>query len=165
MEFLIANGKVAGKDEINLNHFLTESTFRLSQKVWYGYGGIPFFTENLEHKNSDRSASVALSKEFENQGIVPANQTHVEQKQILPFGVCSFSIVLGRKQVQTIITANAFEQFNFPFNEAGLLVTFSNQKKHTQNTFNRFPFFNETIWESVYGRDSANSVSAGNFFE
>jgi branched-subunit amino acid aminotransferase/4-amino-4-deoxychorismate lyase len=153
MEFLIANGKVAGKDEINLNHILTKSTFRLSQKVWYGYGGIPLFTENLEHlKIQTQALRLPFPKEFENQcELFRLTKRLLNKNKYYRSGYVHIQLFWDQNKVQTIITANAFEQFNFHYNEAGLLVTFSNQKKHTQNTYNRFPFFNETIWESGMG--------------
>lgn len=153
MEFLIANGKVAGKDEINLNHLLTESTFRFSQKVWYGYGGIPLFTENLKHiKIQTQELRLPFPKEFENQReLLRVTKRMLNKNKFYRTGYVQIQLFWNEKQVQTLITANAFEQFNFRYNEAGLLVTFSNQKIHTQNKYNRFSFFNETIWQSGMG--------------
>jgi branched-chain amino acid aminotransferase len=153
MEFLIANGKVAGKDEINLNHILTESTFRLSQKVWYGYGGIPLFAENLEQiKNQAEALHLPFPKEFENRReLFRIAKRMLNKNKFYRSGYIHLQTFWKENQIQTLITANAFEQFSFLHNQAGLLVTFSVQKKHTQNTCNRFPFFNEPIWESGMG--------------
>jgi branched-subunit amino acid aminotransferase/4-amino-4-deoxychorismate lyase len=153
MEFLIVNGKLAGKDEINLNHILTESTFRLSQKVWYGYGGIPLFTENVEQiKNQAEALRLPFPGEFENRReLFRLTKRMLNKNKFYRSGYIHFQLFWNKNQVQTLITANAFEIFDFPHNQAGLLVTISSQKKYTQNKYNRFPFFNETLWESGMG--------------
>ena len=153
MEFLIANGKVAEKDEINLNHILTEPSYRLLQKVWYGYGGIPLFAENLEQiKNQAEALHLPFPKEFENQReLYRLTKRMLNKNRFYRSGYIYFQFYWTKNQVQTLITANVFEEFNFLHNDAGLLVTFSSQKKHTQNTCNQFPFFNETIWEFGMG--------------
>lgn len=150
MEFLIANGKVAGINEINLNHLITEPSFRLSQKVWYGYGGIPLLSENLQQiKLQAETLKLPFPKEFENRReLFRLTKRMLNKNKFYRSGYLHFQLFWNKNQVQTLITANAFEQFNFLLNDAGLLVTFSSQKKYTQNTRNQFPFFNEKIWES-----------------
>lgn len=150
MEFLIANGKVAGKNEINLNHVLTESTFRLSQKVWYGYGGIPLFAENIEQiKNQAEALQLPFPKEFENRReLFRISKRMLNKNKFYRSGFLHFQLFWNKNQVQTLITANSFQEFNFPFSEAGLLVTFSSLEKNSQNPFNRFHFFNEMFWQA-----------------
>lgn len=153
MEFLISNGKVTGKDEINLNHLLTESLFKLSQKVWYGHGSIPLLAENIEQiKNQAEALQLPFPKELENQReLFRITKRMLNKNKFYRSGYVHFQLFWNENQVQTLITANAFEEFNFPQNNSGLLVSFSGQKKHTQNTCNQFPFFNAIIWETGRG--------------
>lgn len=150
MEFLIANGKVANTEEINLNHFLTEPSFRLPQKVWYGYGGIPLFTENMEQlKVQAKALLLPFPKEFENlRELFRITKRMLNKNKFYRSGYIHFQIFWTANGVQTLITANAFEVFDFPYAENGLLVTVSNLKKNSQNQLNRFPFFNEMLWQS-----------------
>ncbi len=150
MEFLIANGKVAKTDEINLNQILTESNFRLSQKIWYGYGGIPFFSENIEQiKKQAEALKLPFPKEFENPGeLFRITKRMLNKNKFYRSGYVYFQLFRNKNKVQTLITASAFQEFDFPFAEAGLLATFSIQKKLSQNPFNRFPFFNEMLWQT-----------------
>lgn len=150
MEFLIANGAVAGKDEKNLNHILTEYSFRLSQKVWYGYGGIPFFNENLDQVKSQVEAlRLPLPKEFENRReLFRLIKRMLNKNKFYRSGYVHFQLFWIENKVQTLITANAFQEFDFPFSEPGLLVTVSSLIKNSQNPFNRFPFFNEMLWKA-----------------
>ncbi len=48
MDFLIINGKVVSKNEANLTGFLWDEPFILTQKIWFGFGGIPLFNENIQ---------------------------------------------------------------------------------------------------------------------
>lgn len=150
MEYLIVNGTVAGKDEIYLNPFLTETSFRLSQKVWYGYGGIPFFTENLDQiKNQAKALRLPFPKEFENRReLQRLTKRMLNKNKFYRSGYIHFQLFWSENQAQTLITANAFQEFNFPFSETGLLVSFSSLIKNSQNPFNRFPFFNEMLWQA-----------------
>jgi branched-subunit amino acid aminotransferase/4-amino-4-deoxychorismate lyase len=148
MEFLISNSKIIGKDEINLNHILTESTFSFSQKVWYGYGDIPLFAENLEQiKVQAEALKLNLPKEFENRReLQRLTKRMLNKNKFYRSGYIDFQFFWTKNQVHTLITANACQEFDFPFSENGLLATFSIQKKLSQNPFNRFPFFNKMLW-------------------
>lgn len=150
MEFLIANGKVAGTGEINLNSFLTKQSFRLSQKVWFGYGGIPLFTENMEQiKNQADILQLSVPKEFENRReLFRITKRMLNKNKFYRSGYIHFQVFWTEKRVQTLITADAFEVFDFPFAETGLLVTISSHIKNSQNKLNRFPFFNEMLWQA-----------------
>ena len=150
MEFLIVNGTVAGKDEIYLNHILTETSFRLSQKVWYGYGGIPFLAENMEQIKSQVDAlKLPFPKEFENRReLQRLIKRMLNKNKFYRSGYVHLQVFWIENQVYTIISANTFHEFDFPFTETGLLVTFSSLIKSSQNAFNRFPFFNELLWQA-----------------
>ena len=150
MEFLITNGKVTGKNEINLNYLLIEPSVRLSQKVWYGYGGIPFFAENLKLMKAQTEAiQLPFPKEFENdRELYRITKRMLNKNKFYRSGYVHFDIFWKENLSYTLVTANAFEQFDFPFNQTGLLVAFSEQFKQTQNPYNRFPFFNENIWQT-----------------
>jgi len=150
MEFLIANGKVVRTGEINLNPFLTELSFRLAQKVWYGYGGIPFFYENLEQiKNQTEALRLPFPKEFENRReLFRLTKRMLNKNRFYRSGYLHFQVFWTETGTQTLITAKAFEVFDFPYAESGLLVTVSNLKKNAQNQLTRLPFFNETLWQA-----------------
>jgi len=150
MEFLIVNGKVAGTGKINLNHFLTEPSFRLSQKVWYGYGGIPFFSENLKQiKIQAEALRLPFPKAFENRReMFRIAKRMLNKNKFYRSGYLHFQVFWTATGVQTLVTANAFEVFDFPYAENGLLVTLSNLKKNAQNQLTRLPFFNEMLWQA-----------------
>ena len=150
MKFLITNGRIADIEEINLNQFFTDVSFRLSQKVWYGYGGIPFLSENLEQLKSQAEAlRLTFPQEFEDhREIFRLTKRMLNKNRFYRSGYLQFQVVWRGNQAEILITSNAFSTFGFPFSEGGLLATFSNQKKIKQNTFNRFPYFNEMLWET-----------------
>jgi hypothetical protein len=67
MRFLIADGIIVEKKDYQVPELYLDAQLRLSQKVWYGYGGIPLFTENLNLLRM-QVATIGLSfpREFEN---------------------------------------------------------------------------------------------------
>ncbi|SHE96914.1 branched-chain amino acid aminotransferase [Mariniphaga anaerophila] len=150
MEFLITNGHIERKNETNLNHLLTDTEFRLSQKAWYGYGGIPFFYENLAQiKEQAEALALPFPKEFKDEHeLFRLTKRMLNKNKLYRSGYVHFQLFWKEKQVQTLITANAFPEFDFPFSETGVLVTFSSLSKNSKSAFNRFPFFNETLWQA-----------------
>ncbi len=150
MEFLITNGKIVGIDEINLNKILTEPSFRLSQKVWHGYGGIPFFTENLKLiQKQTEILRLPFPKEFENpRELFRLTKRILNKNKFYRSGYVHIQLFWKNTQVQTLISASAFESFQFPFSETGLVVTFSSLEKDSKNPLCRLPFFNEPLWQA-----------------
>ena len=68
MDFVIVNGEILKRPELKSIPFFLEDPFILSQKIWYGYGGIPLFFENLESlKNTVRTLEIPIPKLLQNE--------------------------------------------------------------------------------------------------
>ena len=151
MQFLISNGKIIGEDEF-IPHFLfAEALFSFSQKAWYGYGGIPLFFENMEQLQNQVSAlNLPFPKEFENwKELHRLTKRMLNKNNFYRSGYLHIRLFWGESVVNTLITTNSFEIFDFPFSENGFLATFSLHKKDSQNSFNRFPFYNKIFWQAA----------------
>ena len=48
MDFLIINGDIITEKEANHIPFFLDQAFILSQKMWFGFGGIPLLNENIQ---------------------------------------------------------------------------------------------------------------------
>jgi hypothetical protein len=150
MRYLIANGRIADVKEINLNHLLTDASFRLTQKIWYGYGGIPLFDENLEQLNHQvevhrLSSPAILNNRSE---LFRLTKRMLNKNRFYRSGYIHIQLFWLSGKAHTLITCNAREGFDFPFTENGILVAFASQKILSANTFNRFPCYNEMIWQA-----------------
>lgn len=151
MDFLIHNGEIVRRKEINLSKFLYEKSFSLKQKIWYGFGGIPLFTENicLIEKQAE-ILKLPLPEIFSNKReFFRITKRMLNKNKFYRSGFIEIHLFWQKKNVDTVITSSAFSFFDFPFSEEGILITSSNHKKHSQNKLNQFSFYNETIWETT----------------
>lgn len=151
MDFLIYNGEIVAKEEINLSKLLYENSFALKQKIWYGFGGIPLFTENI--RLIEKQAEVLklpLPNIFSNKReFFRITKRLLNKNKFYRSGFIEIHLFWKNENVETIITSSAFSFFDFPFSGEGILTTSSNHKKHSQNKLNQFSFYNETIWETT----------------
>lgn len=151
MDFLIYNGEIVAKEEINLSKLLFENSFSLKQKIWYGFGGIPLFNENI--RLIEKQAEVLklpLPVFFSNKReLFRITKRMLNKNKFYRSGFIEIHLFWQKKNVETVITSSAFSFFDFPFLEEGVLITSSSQKKHSQNKLNQFSFYNEAIWETT----------------
>ncbi len=149
-KFILVNGKMTETDGINPDMVFLDASFRLSQKMWYGFGGIPLFYENLELlKTQAEVLKLPFPAEFENEReLFRLTKRMLNKNKFYRSGNIHFQLFWNNESVHTLITCNAFENFDFPVSKEGLLVTFSKQKKNSGNTLSRFAFFNEGLWQA-----------------
>ncbi len=150
MDFLIVNGKVCGISEVVLNSFCLNSVKKLNQKVWYGYGGIPFFNENIEQlKKQAEALKIPFPPEFKNRReLFRLTKRMLNKNKFYRSGYITFQIFQNENSIQTLVLSNAFQEFDFPFDSNGLLADFSVQKKQLNNPFSVFPVYNEQLWQA-----------------
>ncbi len=151
MKFAIADGKIIEKKELFLLDEYIDPRIRLSQMIWYGYGGIPLLSENLEllKKQAD-VLKIPFPGEFENiRELFRLIKRMLNKNKFYRSGFMNLQIIAGIESVHTLIVCTAFSDFTFPMSEEGLLVRFSSQKKYVSNELNRMAFFNERLWQSA----------------
>lgn len=151
MDFLIYNGKIKKKEEVNLSAILYNGVFSLKNKVWYGFGGIPLFYENIDLiKRQAEVLNLPLPPLFGNtRELYRITKRLLNKNKFYRSGYIHIYIFRNGAASDLLITSSAFPVFDFPFSDEGKLIAFSSQKKHSQNDFNRFVFFNETLWHTT----------------
>ena len=151
MRFIIVDGKIIEKKEVVLTEEITNNRFTLSQKMWYGYGGIPLFTENIELlKQQAAVLKTPFPSEFgDNRELFRLIKRMLNKNRFYRSGHIHLQIFYGNDSIHTLVSCTTFTGFTFPFSEEGLLGAFSTQKKFTQNAMNRLPFFNERLWQGA----------------
>jgi branched-chain amino acid aminotransferase len=151
MDFLIINGKVVSKQEANLTGFFWDEPFLLSQKVWFGYGGIPLFNENLEclEKQLDTFA-LPLPALFKNKReLFRLTKRMLNKNKFYRSGLINFQFFISLNTVNSVITSMAFSEFEFPISNQGMLVNFSEFKKNSELRLNKLKCHNLSIWNSA----------------
>lgn len=151
MRFFFVDGKIVEKKDILLSEDFTDVQFRLSQKMWYGYGGIPLFAENINLLESQAAAlNIKFPKEFQNKReLYRLIKRMLNKNKLYRSGHVHLQIISGIHAIHTLATCTSFTEFIFPFSDDGLLVNFSRHKKYSLNALNRLPFFGEWLWQLV----------------
>ena len=149
MDFVIVNDKIIAKNELNITPFIRESTFHLSCKIWFGFGGIPFFSKNrvvlLEQLNQLKlPVPSSLINERE---LFRITKRMLNKNKFYRSGLIHLQLFCNGKDTNTLITSTPFEEFRFQFRKKGILLNYSNQKKFSNNTFNRYHFSNNGLWQ------------------
>jgi branched-subunit amino acid aminotransferase/4-amino-4-deoxychorismate lyase len=149
MDFLIIDGIIVKRDEADLTHLFLNEPFRLSQKVWYGFGGIPLLPENVSSLIRQVNAlKLPFPKELENKReLFRISKRMLNKNKFYRSGYLHFQLLWDKGKPETLVTSNSFSEFDFPFSKEGVLLSFSNQKKKALNSFNRYAFFNKTLWQ------------------
>ena len=116
--------------------------------MWYGYGGIPLFSENIELLINQidllNIPCPALLKN--NRELFRIIKRMLNKNKFYRSGFIHFQLFWNKKDFNIIISSEAFKTFDFPIAEKGILVNYSELKKQSKNTLNRFSFYNETFW-------------------
>lgn len=148
---MIVDGQVTRDSEIFLSEEFTDTRVRLSQKMWYGYGGIPLFSENLNLlKEQANWLKIPLPGIFEDQReLFRLTKRMLNKNKFYRSGHVLLQLIADGNSVKSIVTSEAVKGFTFPFSEEGVLVTFSLHKKYSPNGSNRFPYYNERLWQTV----------------
>lgn len=151
MDFLIYNDEIKNKEKVNLSQILYNETFSLKHKIWYGFGGIPLFEENIRLIGRQAEAlNLPLPQLFQNKReLFRITKRMLNKNKFYRSGYIHFHIFRGSQNSEMLITSSAFHDFEFPFSEEGKLITISPQKKHSENSFSSFGFFNEMLWETT----------------
>ena len=152
--FAIVNGEIVEKEEINLSHLFWEDRVEITQKCWYGYGGIPLLYENLALLEEQlETVKIPLPGLFQNKReVFRLTKRMLNKNKFYRSGIVLFTVFSHKNNVTSLITSKAYKTFEFPFSEDGLLVNYSALLKQAQNPLNQFRFFNLPLWESAQAR-------------
>lgn len=151
MDFLIINGQVVSKDEANLTAFLWDEPFIISQKVWFGFGGIPLFKENMESLERQLATfNQPLPALFKNKReLFRLTKRMLNKNKFYRSGFVHFQFFISSEQINTLITCSAFPEFEFPFANDGILVNFTDCTKNSTSVLGKFKCHNQPLWNSA----------------
>lgn len=154
MDFLIINGKVVSRVEANLTEFLWDEPFIVSQKVWFGYGGIPLFNENMESLGRQlKTFNQPLPDLFKNKReLFRLSKRMLNKNKFYRSGYIHFQLYISRNKINSLITSFAFSKFEFPFAKEGLLVNFSDYNKNSNSLLGQFKCHNQLLWNSAQAK-------------
>lgn len=155
MDYIIVNGEIIKKQEAGFTPFFWDEPFVISQKMWFGFGGIPLFTENMaEIKTVLKVLNIvipdALNDEHE---LFRITKRMLNKNRYFRSGIITCQVFVGQTETNTIISGFAFSEFDFPVSKQGMLINFSEFEKYSSNPLNQFAFFNSSFWKFAKGRN------------
>ncbi len=163
MAFIIVNGEVIAKNDANLTPFLWDEPYLVSQKVWFGFGGIPLLNENLKViKAQFDSLKIALPPLFNNQReLFRLTKRMLNKNKFYRSGFINYQFFISKGKCNSLITSETFSEFDFPYSEKGLLTNISNVTKNSTHRMGCFKCYNHILWQSANAQliNSAHSGS------
>lgn len=149
MDFLIINGEIIRKENANLTYLFWGEPFVLSQKVWFGFGGIPLFGQNLDFLHQQLEVfNIEIPVFLKNKReLFRISKRMLNKNKFYRSGIINIQLFIIGPQIDYVISCIGYPEFDFPFSKRGLLVNFSESKKNPANQLNQHLFYNRTNWK------------------
>lgn len=151
MDYIIINGEIVKKAETGYTPFFWDNPFVISQKMWFGFGGIPLFQESifnlkqiLKTLNTDIPALINDERE-----LFRITKRMLNKNRFYRSGIISCNIYISKTETNTVISSTGSPDFDFPFSKQGLIVNVSDFVKFTGNPLSRFGYYNEPLWATA----------------
>jgi len=147
MEYIIVDGEILKKEEINLTPFFWNDPRLLHHKFWFGFGGIPLFSENVALlRKLMNTLGAEIPELFKNQReLFRITKRMLNKNKFFRSGHINFHLFIRNNKVNTVITSISFPEFDFPFSEQGLLLKFSELKKYSESPLSGFQAYHQFI--------------------
>lgn len=159
MEFILVNGKIERAAEVNISHLFFDAPFTFSQKIWYGYGGIPMFAENI--KNIQKQLGIFQCKIpaliLNQRELFRLSKRLLNKNKLYRSGYLVFQFLILKKKVNFLVSCEAFETFDFPLSKRGILLNFSSSLKFSETPGAQFGLFNSAFWKQLNAKN-VNSI-------
>ncbi len=149
MNFLVINGEITRKEDANLTHLFWDEPFVLAQKIWFGFGGIPLFNKNIDFLTQQLEVFQIKAPAFlkNRRELFRITKRMLNKNKFYRSGIITIQLFITGSGVEYVITPVAYPEFDFPIQEKGLLVNFSESKRRPENVLNRHLFYNKTNWK------------------
>lgn len=159
--FVVFNGEVVERSGLNLSFLFWEEKIVVSQKCWFGYGGIPLFNENidllLQQIEILKLPCPALLNDKNE--LFRVTKRMLNKNKFYRSGYVHFYIFWQENKLHTLILSELSEKFDFQLTAKGILVNFSDIIKFSSNGYYRHSFYNETLWKA------ASAQNRGTYFQ
>ena len=166
MDFIIINGEIVKKSETGFTPFFWDEPFVITHKIWFGFGGIPMFHENLENiKLILKTLNAVVPDLFtDERELFRITKRMLNKNKLYRSGIITCQIYIEKTDINTIISSFAFPDFDFPISKQGLIINFSEFEKYSGNPLNQFAFSNATQWKFAESRMQGTTFNNSIFF-
>jgi branched-chain amino acid aminotransferase len=149
MDYIIINGEIVKKQETEYISFFWDEPFIISKIMWFGFGGIPLFSENIESiKTTLETLNIAIPHLVNDEReLFRITKRMLNKNRYYRSGIIKVQLFIDKNETNTVVNSFAFAEFDFPFSEQGLIINFSEIEKYSVNPLNKFAFFNAPFWK------------------
>lgn len=168
MNFLIINNEIIKKEDANLTRFFWNEPFILTQKIWFGFGGIPLFNKNIDSLLQQIEVfNIEIPSYLKNRReLFRITKRMLNKNRFFRSGTITIQLYIYNSTVEYVITSAASPNSGFPISESGILVNFSDSKRGEENLLNRHSFYNRINWKikqhQIYNSEFQNSILINN---
>ncbi len=135
MKFIIVNGEILKKEEANCTSFFWNDPLLLTNKMWFGFGGIPLFNENTDQiVRQLQDLKCTIPDLFLNKReFFRKIKRMLNKNRFYRSGLVNIQILISATETNFIMFATPFEQTEFVYQEKGTLINFSDILKYSKN--------------------------------
>jgi len=149
MEFIIVNGEILKYPEKGYLPLCNNDMFMLTYKIWFGFGGIPLFAENIENLEQIFELLRTPAPTFfaDKRELYRIVKRMLNKNKFYRSGIISFNFYISKNKTDSIIQCQAFSEMEFPISAQGLLLNFSDTTVFSGNQLHRYSFFHQPQWQ------------------
>jgi len=149
MNFIIVNGEIIKCPEDGYLPWFENDSFVVTQKIWFGFGGIPLFTENIENIAKILETFRATPPHFfsNKKELFRIIKRMLNKNKFYRSGLISFRLYIHNYKTDCIISSEAYQEMEFSVSSQGLLLNFSETVLYSGNPLCRFSFFHQPQWQ------------------
>jgi branched-subunit amino acid aminotransferase/4-amino-4-deoxychorismate lyase len=149
MDFLIINGEITRKIEANLTHLFWDEQVVLSQKIWFGFGGIPLFNKNIDFLCQQlNTLNIEIPEFLKNtRELMRISKRMLNKNKLYRSGLINIQLFIFNSKINYVITSSSFAEFEFSISKQGMLVDFAEIQKYSLDKHARYSFYNGKLWE------------------
>ena len=151
MAYVLVNNEIKKTAETNLSSFLWNSPSLFRQKIWFGYGGIPLFDENLANLKEQLVVHGFEQPPLFRQPreLFRLCKRTLNKNKLFRSGHINFQLFASETHTQLLVTTEPREIFDFPLSDNGLLVRISELRKSSSSPLEKFSGNNDKIWQAA----------------
>lgn len=151
MRYVLVNNEVKKTAETNLSNFLWDCPCIFSEKIWFGYGGIPLLSENLETMKKQLAFHGFEQPPLFRQPreLFRLCKRTLNKNKYFRSGLLVFQLFANSQHTQLLVTPKPREIFDFPLSPQGLMINISGLQKNTASLQQQYIINNHSIWQAA----------------
>jgi len=149
-QYILFNGEILKFGEADLSHLVANDPVVFREKIWFGHGGLPLFSENVHTliRGLNELALGIPDYLLNSKELLRLTKRMLNKNRMYRSGVLTMQIFVGQSSTEHLIIPHAFEGTDFPISGKGLLVHFSDIYKRSRTGLQNLEYGNQPLWNT-----------------